>query len=392
MSRTPRRPRRAAGSRTKPSRAKQERTTCGSSANRSSTSSRRSPVQVPRGRARQQGRARCWLALRRKATEGRAGRRPRRSLGKPQAARPAERGVAGGGPAADGAARQRPFRDPEAGRDRRRPRPEGRRHRRLPPSSQLAGGRRSTPSSPGFACSARSWTRAGTRPANSPFASSGTLCESAHQGRAAAREYRSVRDDLRPARARRRPRLADARAGQSADPKIVEYAAESRVVGLLPADGLYEMANALAEVHREEGWGEKIGELFTPAARGPDVRRDCSRPARPHGARSSSATTASASRYLQLAWSQRSARTVWSGATSPRPGRARRREGAPESKPRSRARPAKAREVRARTRRSEAEARGRKQGDQQQTGHGIARHRRAAEGSRGPGHEPAARR
>jgi DNA recombination protein RmuC len=50
---------------------------------------------------------------------------------------------------------------------------------------------------------------------------------------------------------------------RSADPKIVEYAAEHGV-GLLPADGLYEMANALAEVHREEGWGEKIGELFTP--------------------------------------------------------------------------------------------------------------------------------
>lgn len=50
---------------------------------------------------------------------------------------------------------------------------------------------------------------------------------------------------------------------RGADPKIVEYAAEHGV-GLLPADGLYEMANALAEVHREEGWGEKIGELFTP--------------------------------------------------------------------------------------------------------------------------------
>jgi DNA anti-recombination protein RmuC len=50
---------------------------------------------------------------------------------------------------------------------------------------------------------------------------------------------------------------------READPKIVEYAAEHGV-GLLPADGLYEMANALAEVHREEGWGEKIGELFTP--------------------------------------------------------------------------------------------------------------------------------
>jgi DNA recombination protein RmuC len=50
---------------------------------------------------------------------------------------------------------------------------------------------------------------------------------------------------------------------RGADPKIVEYAAEHGV-GLLPADGLYELANALAEVHREEGWGEKIGELFTP--------------------------------------------------------------------------------------------------------------------------------
>jgi DNA recombination protein RmuC len=50
---------------------------------------------------------------------------------------------------------------------------------------------------------------------------------------------------------------------RSADPKIVEFAAEHGV-GLLPADGLYEMANALAEVHREEGWGERIGELFTP--------------------------------------------------------------------------------------------------------------------------------
>ncbi len=50
---------------------------------------------------------------------------------------------------------------------------------------------------------------------------------------------------------------------RGADPKIVEYAAQHGV-GLLPADGLYEMANALAEVHREEGWGERIGELFTP--------------------------------------------------------------------------------------------------------------------------------
>lgn len=50
---------------------------------------------------------------------------------------------------------------------------------------------------------------------------------------------------------------------RGADPKIVEYATEHGI-GLLPADGLYEMANALAEVHREEGWGEKVAELFTP--------------------------------------------------------------------------------------------------------------------------------
>lgn len=50
---------------------------------------------------------------------------------------------------------------------------------------------------------------------------------------------------------------------RTADPKIAEYAAEHGV-GILPADGLFEMANALAEVHREEGWGERIGELFTP--------------------------------------------------------------------------------------------------------------------------------
>jgi hypothetical protein len=50
---------------------------------------------------------------------------------------------------------------------------------------------------------------------------------------------------------------------RTADPKITEFAVEQGV-GLLPADGLYEMANALAEVHREEGWGERIGELFTP--------------------------------------------------------------------------------------------------------------------------------
>jgi hypothetical protein len=50
---------------------------------------------------------------------------------------------------------------------------------------------------------------------------------------------------------------------RKADPKIADFAAEQGV-GLLPADGLFEMANALAEVHREEGWGEKIGELFTP--------------------------------------------------------------------------------------------------------------------------------
>jgi hypothetical protein len=48
------------------------------------------------------------------------------------------------------------------------------------------------------------------------------------------------------------------------DPHITEFAAENRV-GLFPADGLYEVAAALGELHREEGWGEKLGELFSPA-------------------------------------------------------------------------------------------------------------------------------
>jgi hypothetical protein len=48
------------------------------------------------------------------------------------------------------------------------------------------------------------------------------------------------------------------------DPQITELAAENRV-GLFPADGLYEVAAALGELHREEGWAEKLGELFTPA-------------------------------------------------------------------------------------------------------------------------------
>jgi hypothetical protein len=48
------------------------------------------------------------------------------------------------------------------------------------------------------------------------------------------------------------------------DPQITEFAAELRV-GLFPADGLFEVAAALGEIHREEGWAEKIGELFSPA-------------------------------------------------------------------------------------------------------------------------------
>ncbi|MGN6558531.1 MAG: DNA recombination protein RmuC, partial [Solirubrobacterales bacterium] len=48
------------------------------------------------------------------------------------------------------------------------------------------------------------------------------------------------------------------------DPQITEFAAELRV-GLFPADGLYEIAAALGELHREEGWAEKLGELFSPA-------------------------------------------------------------------------------------------------------------------------------
>jgi len=48
------------------------------------------------------------------------------------------------------------------------------------------------------------------------------------------------------------------------DPQITEFAAGLRV-GLFPADGLYEIATALGELHREEGWAEKLGELFSPA-------------------------------------------------------------------------------------------------------------------------------
>lgn len=48
------------------------------------------------------------------------------------------------------------------------------------------------------------------------------------------------------------------------DPQITEFAAELRV-GLFPADGLYEIAAALGELHRQEGWADKLGELFSPA-------------------------------------------------------------------------------------------------------------------------------
>jgi hypothetical protein len=48
------------------------------------------------------------------------------------------------------------------------------------------------------------------------------------------------------------------------DPQIAEFAAEHRI-GLFPADGLYEIAAVLGELHREEGWGEKVRELFSPA-------------------------------------------------------------------------------------------------------------------------------
>jgi hypothetical protein len=48
------------------------------------------------------------------------------------------------------------------------------------------------------------------------------------------------------------------------DPQLTEFAADHRV-GLFPADGLYEVAAALGELHREEGWAEKLGDLFSPA-------------------------------------------------------------------------------------------------------------------------------
>jgi DNA anti-recombination protein RmuC len=79
----------------------------------------------------------------------------------------------------------------------------------------------------------------------------------------AGREYRSTRDISIRHVLVVVPDWQTLELVRSADPKIVEYATENGV-GLLPADGLYEMANALAEVHREEGWGERIGELFTP--------------------------------------------------------------------------------------------------------------------------------
>jgi hypothetical protein len=50
---------------------------------------------------------------------------------------------------------------------------------------------------------------------------------------------------------------------KSVDPRIGEFAVEHGV-GLLPQDALYEVASALAQLHREHGWSEKVRELFTP--------------------------------------------------------------------------------------------------------------------------------
>lgn len=50
---------------------------------------------------------------------------------------------------------------------------------------------------------------------------------------------------------------------KAVDGGITEFAAERRV-GLVPADGLFEICAALGELHREEGWGEKIRDLFNP--------------------------------------------------------------------------------------------------------------------------------
>lgn len=47
------------------------------------------------------------------------------------------------------------------------------------------------------------------------------------------------------------------------DPTVSEFAVDHGV-GLLPQDALYEMASALAEVHREQGWSDKVREIFTP--------------------------------------------------------------------------------------------------------------------------------
>jgi hypothetical protein len=48
------------------------------------------------------------------------------------------------------------------------------------------------------------------------------------------------------------------------DPQITELAADNRI-GLVPADGLFEIANVLGELHREAGWAEKLGDLFSPS-------------------------------------------------------------------------------------------------------------------------------
>lgn len=47
------------------------------------------------------------------------------------------------------------------------------------------------------------------------------------------------------------------------DAAIGEFAAEQGV-RLLPQEALYEMAGALAAVHREQGWSDRVHEIFTP--------------------------------------------------------------------------------------------------------------------------------
>jgi hypothetical protein len=61
------------------------------------------------------------------------------------------------------------------------------------------------------------------------------------------------------------------------DPQIAEFAAEHRI-GLFPADGLYEIAAVLGELHREEGLGREGPRALQPGRRRSHVCRLQGRP------------------------------------------------------------------------------------------------------------------